>query len=79
MIKLNEFGLAVWRHQNDKTLFAEREYEWCDIIIVLKEADNRREIILVEKFSTFDFSKWVSLSQEEFDKVKYNYKEIYDV
>jgi hypothetical protein len=75
-IKLNEYGMAVWRQKTDKNLFVERSYEWCDRVIVLNEAEGRR-VINDTEFSTFDFSDWIPVTVEEFKKVKRNFKEIY--
>jgi len=76
-IELDEFGLAVWRHKDNKTLFAERNYRWCDRIIVLDESVNRR-MADDTQFSTFDFSEWIPVTAEEFNRVKACYKEIYE-
>jgi len=76
-IELNEFGLAVWRHKTNKNLFVQREYNWVDRVIVLDETETRN-IVDDVKFSTFDFSDWIPMTVEEFEKVKRNFKEIYD-
>lgn len=78
MIKLNEFGLAVWRHKTDKELFLERDYEWCDRVVTIREHDGRREIVDNVPFSDFDLSDWIPVTVEEFRLVKSNYKEIHD-
>ncbi len=77
MIKLNEFGLAVWKHKYSKVLFAQRDYEWCDRIVVLDETKGRL-VISDQKFSTFNFNDWIPMTQVEIDSVKESFKEIYD-
>lgn len=76
-IELNEFGRAIWKHQENKNLFAERSYRWLDRIIVLDES-NGRQIVEDTKFSNFDFSNWTPMSIEEFSRVKECYREIYN-
>jgi hypothetical protein len=76
-IELNEWGLAVWRHKENKNLFVERAYNWCDRVIVLDETKTRR-VINDAQFSTFNFTDWIPVTVEEFKKVKQFDKEIYD-
>jgi len=76
MIELNEFGLAIWRHKTNPNLFVERSYRWCDRVVIIDETVSRR-IIEDTRFSNFDFSEWLPIKTEEFQKVKNNYKEIY--
>lgn len=76
-IELNEFGMAVWRHKQNKTLFAERSYRWCDRVIVLDESKGRL-VVDDTQFSTFDFSEWIPMTVEEYKRVKACYKEIYE-
>lgn len=76
-ITLNEYGLAVWRHKHNKTLFVQRTYYWQDRVIVLDEANGRRRIIDDTQFSTFDFSDWIPVTKDEFKKVKSYYTDIY--
>lgn len=77
MIKLNEYGLSVWRHKTNKNLFVERSYEWVDRILVLDET-NGRSIINDTKYSTYDFHDWIPVTVEEYLKVKRNFKDIYN-
>jgi hypothetical protein len=76
-IELNEFGKAIWRHKENKNLFVERSYSWCDRVVVIDEKEGRR-IIEDVQFSTFDFMDWIPVTVEEFQKVKQKLKEIYD-
>lgn len=77
MIELNEYGMAVWRHKENKNLFVERHYRWCDRVIVLDETDTRRVVDSTE-FSTFNFADWIPVTVEEYKKVKGSNKEIYE-
>jgi hypothetical protein len=77
-IELNELGQSVWCHKTDKTLFVERSYNWCDRVIVLEETEGRRKIVDDAKFTTFDFTNWVPMTQKQFDSIKSNFKEIYE-
>lgn len=78
LIKLDENGMAVWRHKTNQNLFVERTYEWCNRVIILDESEER-EVIDDLEFSTFDFSDWTPMTVEEYQRVKRKYKEIYDV
>lgn len=75
-IELNKYGMAVWRHKDNKNLFVERSYNWCDRVTVLNEIDRR--VINDTEFSTFDFTDWIPVTVEEFKKVKQYFKDIYD-
>lgn len=75
-IELNEFGMAVWRHKTDKNLFAERSYNWCDVVTVIDETDGR-QVVGVDKFSTFNFNDWIPVTVEEFERVVRKFREIY--
>lgn len=77
VIELNEWGLAVWRHSTNKNLFVERPYRWCDATVTLNESDGRR-VVGQAPFSSFDFTDWISVTVEEFKKVKRKFKEIYE-
>lgn len=77
-IKLDQFGMAVWKHKTNKNLFVERSYEWCDRVVVLDETDGSRRIVDDAKFTTFDFTDWIPVTESEFKKVKGFFKEIYD-
>jgi hypothetical protein len=76
-IELNESGRAIWKHRENKNLFAERSYRWLDRIIILDES-NGRQIVDETKFSNFDFSNWNPMSIEEYNRVKEYYREIYN-
>jgi hypothetical protein len=73
---LNENGKLVWKHRTNKRLFLERAYSWVDSLIMIDETEDRA-IIQGFKYSTYDFSAWELMSKEEYDSVKYYYKEIY--
>lgn len=62
MIELNEFGLAIWRHKENKNLSIERHYNWCDRVIVLDE----RRVINDTTFNGFDFTDWIPVTVEEY-------------
>ena len=74
---LDEHGLLVFKHKTNKRLFLQRSYHWVDRLMLLDESIGR-QCIMDFKFSTFDFSAWTSITQDEFKKVKSNYKEIYN-
>lgn len=76
-IELNEWGHAVWRHKENKNLFVDRSYNWCDRVIVLDETESRR-VVDDTLFTTFDFADWIPVTVEEYKKVKQNFKDIYD-
>ena len=76
-IELNEHGLAVWRHRENRHVFVQRDYRWCDRVIILDELDGRC-IIDDTLYSTFDFHDWIPVTVEQMKKVKRNYKEIYN-
>ena len=76
-IELNEHGMAIWRHKENKNLFVERHYNWCDRVIVLDETETRH-IIDDKRFSEFDFTDWIPVTVEEYKKVNSFNKEIYD-
>ena len=67
-IELNEWGLAVWQHKENKNLFVSRAYNWCDRVIVLDETEGRR-VINDTQFSTFDFTDWIPVTVEEFKRL----------
>lgn len=77
-IELNEYGMAVWRHKENKNLFVERHYRWCDRVIVLDESNGSRRITDDTEFSTFNFTDWIPVTVEEYKKVKQYNKDIYD-
>ncbi len=76
-IELNKYGLAVWKHKDNKNLFVQRSYNWCDKVIVLDESGEERLVIDGTQYSTFDFSDWIPVTAEEYKKVKRFYKDIY--
>ena len=75
--ELNEYGLLVFKHNTNKRLFLQRSYRWVDRITLIDETEGR-DIVMYFQYSTFDFSAWSPLTKEEYDKVKYNFKEIYE-
>lgn len=77
MIELNENGMAVWLHKENKNLFVERAYKWCDRVIMIDETDSR-EIVDDTPCSTFDFTDWIPMTVEQFSKIKKKFKEVYD-
>lgn len=79
IIELNEYGAAVWRHNENRAMFVLRSYRWVDLVIVLDEVEEARNVIATAPFSTFDFSFWVPVTVEEFAKVKRCFKEIYEI
>lgn len=76
-IPLDQFGMAVWRHKYGKTLFVQRDYDTVDRVVVLDETDGR-PVIDDQPYSTFNFADWIPMTEEEFAKVRSNYKEIYE-
>ena len=77
VIELNEYGMAVWFHKENKNLFVERAYKWCDRIIMIDETTSR-QVVDDTQFSTFDFTDWIPVTVEQFKTVKSNFKEIHD-
>ena len=75
---LNDLGERVWRHKVSKNLFAQASYDWVDSIVVLQEIGNHRQIIEIHPLTRFDLTYWVPLTQEEYDSVVRQYKEIYN-
>ena len=78
LVVLNGFGLAMWRHKDDKTKFVVREFDWRDRVLVLEEVDEDRTVVVAQRFSTFNFSNWIPVSVDEFKKIKRFCKDIYD-
>jgi hypothetical protein len=77
--RLNEYGLAVWRHKTKPFLFAQRAYDWVDRIVLIDESDGvHRTIVDDVKFSTFDFTDWIAVTHHQYTKVKAMYREIYE-
>lgn len=76
-IILNEFGLCVWKHKTNKRLFLQQSYSWKDDLVLLDETEGRQ---IVDSFvaSSFDYSAWTPMTEEEFGRVKSKYMEIYD-
>jgi hypothetical protein len=75
-MELNEHGLKVWKHKTNKRLFLEQSYRWKDSLLLLDETEER-QIVDIFKASTFNYSSWKSMTQEEYDSVKSKFAEIY--
>ncbi len=75
-MELNEYGLKVWKHKTNKRLFLQQSYRWKDNLALLDDTEGR-QIIDTFKASTFDYSDWNSMTQEEYDSVKSKFAEIY--
>ncbi len=76
-IKLNEYGLAVWRYKYSTSLFVQRDYDWVDRVVIMYETFTRR-IVHDAKYSEFDFTDWIPMTVEEYSKVKESFKEAYE-
>jgi hypothetical protein len=76
-MELNEFGLRVWKHNSNKRLFLQQSYRWKDLIVLIDETEGR-QIIDYFKASTFDYSAWKPMTQEEYNSVKLYFKEIWE-
>ena len=76
--ELNTFGLRVWKHKINKRLFLQQSYRWVDLLDLLDETEGRK-VVDSYKASTYDYSDWIPMSLEEYSKVKYNFKEIYNL
>lgn len=76
-MELNEFGLKVWKHKTNKRLFLQQSYRWKDDLLLIDETEGR-QIIQSFKASTFDYDAWVPMVLEEYNKIKYEFKEIYN-
>jgi len=65
IIKLNELGLAIWKHNTIPDRWVDRQYDWCDRVLVL----DGRTVIDDTKFSTFDFSEYTAITPEEYKEL----------
>jgi hypothetical protein len=76
-MELNEHGLKVWKHRTNKRLFLQQSYRWKDSLVLLDETEGRQ---IVDTFiaSTFDYSAWEPMTQQEHDAVKSKFTEIYN-
>ncbi len=73
---LNEYGLIVFKHKTNKRLFLERTYHWKDNITLLDETEGR-QVIMCQKYSTFNTNAWQPITKEEYSKVDKKYTDIY--
>lgn len=62
MIKLNEHGLAIWKHKTIADRWVERHYEWCDKVLVLQG----RKVLSEAKFSEYDFTNYNPVTTQEY-------------
>lgn len=62
-----KFKRQLWKHSSQPNRIAERPYYWCDRIIVTETIDNVHRVIEDTKFSTFDFTGWVRVSDPDSD------------
>jgi hypothetical protein len=76
-MELDEHGLKVWKHKTNKRLFLQQSFRWVDLLALIDETEDR-QIIMNFKASTFEYYAWEPMTQEEYNKVKNNYKEIYN-
>lgn len=60
-------GTSIWHNKTNKNLIATRSYSWCDRIIVTDESRGRL-VVLDTKFSTFDFTDWYLVLDDQFLK-----------
>jgi hypothetical protein len=77
MTGLNENGRLVWKHKASKILFLEKGYEWLSTVMTIQEDGNNRMSIELNEVEDINFDHWVPMTQEEFDSVERQYKEIY--
>lgn len=77
-MELDEYGKRVWKHKTNKRLFLEQAYSWKPRMIMIEEFGSERNVVMSFDVSTFDYTCWESMTKEEFDSVKEQYKEIYD-
>jgi hypothetical protein len=75
-MELDDYGKKVWKHKTNKRLFLEQSFHWKDRLTLIDETEGR-QIIDTYKASTYDYGAWMSMTKEEFDSIKSNYKEIY--
>lgn len=75
-MELNEYGMRVWKHKTNKRLFLQQSYRWKDSLTLLDETEDRQ---IIDRFvaSTFDFSVWEPMTQQEYDSVKSKYREVW--
>ena len=77
-IELNEFGKKVWKHKTNKRMFLEQSYVWKERLTLIEEFEEERNVVMTFELNNFDFSAWTPMTQEEFNSVKNQYKEIYE-
>jgi hypothetical protein len=77
-MELNEFGKRVWKHKVNRRLFLEQSYRWVKDVYVIEESEDCRRLVESYSLTTVDLSEWVPMSKQEFDTVKYYYREIYN-
>lgn len=80
-ILLNENGRSVWRHSQNKNIFVEKPYSWCNRYILLDETVGRMvcgegTLAWFEELECYDLM--VPVTPKEYSVVKRKYKEIYD-
>jgi hypothetical protein len=73
---LNIYGLLVFQNRQNKHLFAERPYRNIDRIIFTDETRGLREYAGECKYSEFDKSEWILITEQEYKMIKYSYKEL---
>jgi len=77
-IELNEFGKKVWKHKTNKRMFLEQSYVWKERLTLIEEFEEERNVVMTFELNNFDFSAWTPMTQEEFNSVKNQYKDIYE-
>ena len=75
--ELDNFGKRVWKHKTNKRLFLEQSYSWSLRLVMIDEFEHERNVVMSFDVSTFNFDVWEPMTQEEFNSVKSQYKEIY--
>lgn len=75
--ELNEHGMRVWKHKTNKRLFLQQSYRWKDSLSLIDETEGR-QIVDTFQASTYDFSAWTPMTQEEYNSVKLKYREVYE-
>ena len=66
---LNEYGLRIWQHIS-KPWYVNRSYEWVDRVLVIN-CESAGNIVEDEaKFSEFDFSDWIPVSEKRYRGIK---------
>lgn len=60
IIKLNDYGQAIWLHNDIPNIVLDRPYDWCDRAFIIDENQGRL-VIDERKFSEMHLDNWTPL------------------